>query len=248
MTKINCIIVDDEPLAIRLITAHVNRVPQLNLLASFENPTEALAFLREHHVDLLLLDIQMPVITGLELARMLPATTRVIFTTAYREFAVESYELQVVDYLLKPIKRTEFINTIERVQKEKFKNQKSKIEKLLSHLKVDKSDTKIVLATQEGMHFLDYEDIMYVKGDGAYTHYHCADGSKYLISKTLKDAESKLTDSRFKRVHASYIINFDFVKKYQRSDGGYFLLKNGTSIPVSRSKKQELLFFMEKWQ
>ena len=174
-----------------------------------------------------------------------------IFTTAYNEYAIQAIKNHAFDYLLKPIKRKEFISTIERLQQETHKNQKSKIEELLNHLKIDKkdkSDKKIVLATQDGMHFLEYEDIMYVKGDGAYSHYHCADGSKYLISKTLKDAESKLADSRFKRVHASYLINFDFVKKYQRGEGGFFIMKDGTSVPVSRSKKQELLFFMEKWQ
>ncbi|MEM9546419.1 MAG: response regulator [Bacteroidota bacterium] len=244
------IIIDDESNSRELLTALAERyTPDLEIIAQYDNGKDALKEIETLRPEILFLDIEMPNMNGFDFLEQCPYTDfYLIFTTAYNEYAIQAIKKHAFDYLLKPIKRTEFIDTIERLVKEKRNNQKAKIDELLEHLKDEKDDKKIILATQDGMHFLEYDEIMYVKGDGAYTHYHCSDGSKYLISKTLKDAESKLTDSRFKRVHASYIINFDFIKKYNRSDGGYFLLKDGTTIPVSRSKKQELLFLMEKWQ
>jgi two-component system LytT family response regulator len=244
------IIIDDESNSRELLTSLANKyTPDLEIIAQYSNGADALLQIESLKPDILFLDIEMPNMNGFDFLEKCQYTDfYLIFTTAYNEYAIQAIKSHAFDYLLKPIKRTEFIKTIERIQKESHSNQKSKIDELLNHLKVQEIGKKIILATQEGMHFLDYDEIMYVKGEGSYTHYHCADGSKYLISKTLKDAESKLLDARFKRVHASYIINFDFVKKYQRGEGGFFVLRDGTSVPVSRSKKQELLGLMEKWQ
>lgn len=244
------VIIDDEANSRELLTALAERyTPGLEIVAQFDNGGEALEKIENLAPDILFLDIEMPNMNGFDfLEKCTFKDFYLIFTTAYNEYAIKAIKNHAFDYLLKPIKRTEFIDTINRLERENHANQKSKIDDLLNHLKVERDGKKIVLATQEGMHFLEYDDIMYVKGEGSYTHYYCSDGAKYLISKTLKDAESKLTDTRFKRVHASYIINFDYVKKYNRGEGGFFVLKDGTSIPVSRSKKQELLFFMEKWQ
>ncbi|MDF1696390.1 MAG: response regulator [Saprospiraceae bacterium] len=244
------IIIDDESNSRELLSALAEKyTPEIEIVGRFDNGADALKEIDQLKPDILFLDIEMPNMNGFDFLEKCPYTDfYLIFTTAYNEYAIKAIKNHAFDYLLKPIKRTEFIHTIERLQKEKHNNQKSKIDELLNHLKVDEDRKKIVLATQEGMHFLEYDEIMYVKGEGAYSHYYCADGSKYFISKTLKDAESKLTDKRFKRVHASYIMNFDFVKKYQRGEGGFFVLKDGTSIPVSRSKKQDLLGLMEKWQ
>ena len=244
------IIIDDESNCRELVSSLAKKyTPDLDIVAQYDNGSDALLEIEKLKPDVLFLDIEMPNMNGFDFLEKCQYTDfYLIFTTAYNEYAIQAIKNHAFDYLLKPIKRTEFINTIERLQKETHANQKSKIDELLNHLKIDRNSQKIILATQEGMHFLEYDEIMYVKGEGSYTHYHCLDGSKYLISKTLKDAELKLTDSRFKRVHASYIINFDFVKKYQRGEGGFFILRDGTAVPVSRSKKQELLFLMEKWQ
>lgn len=244
------IIIDDEANSRELLSSLATKyTPQLDIVAEYDNGASALLEINDIQPDILFLDIEMPNMNGFDFLDKCHYTDfYLIFTTAYNEYAIQAIKNHAFDYLLKPIKRTEFISTIERLEKETSRNQKSKIDDLLNHLKIEKDNKKIILATQEGMHFLDYDEIMYVKGEGSYAHYCCEDGSKYLISKTLKDAESKLTDSRFKRVHASYIINFDFVKKYQRGEGGFFIMSDGTAIPVSRSKKQELLYFMEKWQ
>lgn len=244
------IIIDDESNSRELLSALAAKyTPEIDIIAKYDNGSDALKEIEALKPDILFLDIEMPNMNGFDFLEQCKYTDfYLIFTTAYNEYAIKAIKNHAFDYLLKPIKRTEFINTIERLQKETHNNQKSKIDELLNHLKVEDKKKKIVLATQEGMHFVDYDQIMYVKGEGSYTNYFCADGSKHLISKTLKDAEAKLLDERFKRVHASYLINFDYVKKYQRGEGGFFILKDGTSIPVSRSKKQDLLGLMEKWQ
>ena len=244
------IIIDDESNSRELLSSLAAKyTPRIQVVAQYDNGGDALLEIDSTKPDILFLDIEMPNMNGFDfLEKCKYRDFYLIFTTAYNEYAIQAIKNHAFDYLLKPIKRTEFINTIDRLQKETHDDQKSKIDDLLNHLKIDNDDKKIILATQDGLHFLEYDEIMYVKGDGSYTHYHCQDGSKYLISKTLKDAESKLKDSRFKRVHASYIINFDFVKKYQRGEGGFFILRDGTAVPVSRRKKQELLFLMEKWQ
>jgi two-component system LytT family response regulator len=243
------IIIDDESNSRELLASLAKKyTPNLHIIAQYDNGFDALRDIEDLQPDILFLDIEMPNMNGFDFLEKCPYNDfYLIFTTAYNEYAIQAIKNHAFDYLLKPIQRSEFIATIERLEKESHKNQKSKIDELLNHLKIEHEDPKIILSTLEGMHFLNLAEILYVKGEGSYTRYHCVDGSKYLVSKTLKNAESKLTDKRFKRVHASYIINFDFVKKYERGEGGFFIMTNGDSIPVSRSKKQELLLLMEKW-
>ena len=199
------IIIDDEANSRELLSALTKKyTPSIEVVAMYDNGFDALKEIEVIQPDILFLDIEMPNMNGFDFLEKCRYTDfYLIFTTAYNEYAIQAIKNHAFDYLLKPIKRTEFINTIERLEKESRNTQRSKIDELLNHLKIDDSKKKIVLATQEGMHFVEYDEIMYVKGEGAYTHYFCSDGTKYLISKTLKDAESKLQDDRFKRVHAS---------------------------------------------
>jgi two-component system LytT family response regulator len=244
------IIIDDESNSRELLASLAKKyTPQLDIVAEYDNGAEALRHIAKINPDVLFLDIEMPNMNGFDFLEQCEYTEfYLIFTTAYNEYAIQAIKNHAFDYLLKPIRRLEFINTIERLEKEKQNNQRLKIDDLLNQIKQDNDPQKIILTTQDGMHFLDRADIIYVKGDGAYSQYHCIDGAKYLISKTLKEAQIKLEDDQFKRVHASYLINFNYVKKYQKGEGGFFVMKNGDTIPVSRTKKQDLLRFMEQWQ
>lgn len=232
MTNINCIIVDDEPLAIRLLTAHVNRVPQLTLLASFENPTEALAFLRDRQVDLLLLDIQMPVITGLEFARMLPVTTQVVFTTAYRDFAVESYELQVVDYLVKPITFARFYQAVNKctslepsiVPAAAPPARASEATQGFRYVNVNKKRVKV-----------RYEDITHVESLKDYIHIHTSTGPVVTREK-ISDFAGELP-AYFLRTHRSFIVNTHRVTAYTAHN----VELDGVEIPIGASYKMMVL-------
>lgn len=232
MTNINCIIVDDEPLAIRLLTAHVNRVPQLTLLASFENPMEALAFLREHQVDLLLLDIQMPVITGLEIARMLPATAQVIFTTAYRDFAVESYELEVVDYLVKPITFARFYQAVNKciplkpslVPAAAPPAPTPETNQTFRYVNVNKKRVKV-----------RYEDITHVESLKDYIHIHTSAGP-VITREKISDFAGELP-TYFLRTHRSFIVNTRRVTAYTAHD----VELGEVEIPIGASYKVAVL-------
>jgi len=243
------VIIDDEKNCREVISALSGTyTPDLEIVGEFDNGMEAIQQMDTLQPDILFLDIEMPLMNGFEFLELCPYQEFfIIFTTAYNEYAIQAIKHHAFDYLLKPIQRSEFIKTIQRLQTEKFKSQKSQIDNLLNHLQVKKDVKKIVLSTSEGLHFIETKDIMYVKGDGAYSHYVFADGLKLLVSKTLKEADAILPNDQFKRVHASYIINFDFVKRYQKGEGGFLIMNNGESIPVSRSKKQDLISHISQW-
>ena len=201
-SPISCIIIDDEPLAIRLLRAHVAQVPQLELLDTFENPVEALAFIRSKPVDLLFLDIQMPVITGLEFVRTLPPATKVIFSTAYREFAVESYELDVVDYLVKPITFARFYQAVNKVL-------------LLPTATAPASapEKAAVLTTEAYRYFnvnkkhvkIRYDDIAYVESLKDYIRIHTND-KEIVTREKISDLAEELP-GHFLRTHRSFLVN-----------------------------------------
>jgi len=208
-----CIIVDDEPLAVRLLTAHVRQVPQLTLLASFENPVNALAFLRENRVDLLLLDIQMPTMTGLEFAKTLPKETHVIFTTAYREFAVESYELNVVDYLVKPITFSRFYRAVDR-----FLLLSSSIAPASAPEKTPSSPSpafRFVNVNKKNVKVY-YERITYIESMKDYIRICTADG-EVVTREGITDFAGQLPDY-FLRIHRSFIINVRKITAYTAHD------------------------------
>ncbi|MEM9928773.1 MAG: response regulator transcription factor [Bacteroidota bacterium] len=227
-----CIIVDDEPLAIRLLKAHVAQVPQLELLGTFENPVNALTFLRATPVDLLLLDIQMPVITGLEFARTVPTSTKVIFTTAYREFAVESYELNVVDYLVKPITFSRFYQAFD------------KFLLLQTSPAPAASPSKINTQTEEAFRYINvnkkhikvyFQDITYVESLKDYICIHTTT-DEVVTREKISDFAAK-APGHFLRTHRSYLVNVDRISAYTAHD-----IEIGTvTIPIGASYKQHVM-------
>jgi DNA-binding LytR/AlgR family response regulator len=212
-TKATCIIVDDEPLAIRLLTAHVSQVPQLTLLGSFENPVKALAFLRENKVDLLLLDIQMPTLTGLEFVRTLPNESRVIFTTAYREFAVESYELDVVDYLVKPITFSRFYQAVDKflllnpsiAPASAPEEKPAPLSPAFRFVNVNKKHVKVY-----------YEQITYIESMKDYIRICTIDG-EVVTREGITDFAGQLPDY-FLRIHRSFIVNIRKITAFTAHD------------------------------
>lgn len=208
----NCIIVDDEELARALLETYVNKVDALKLKASFENPLEALAYLKKNHVDLVFLDIQMPDLKGTDLAELLQkADTQVIFTTAYSEYALQGFELSALDYLLKPITFKRFLTAVEKLP-----------------VKNDVTSDKLTLKSGYDLHKISYDDIIYIESDSEYVNYHLTDGKKVMVYQSL----GKLTDSlptAFMRVHRSYIIHKEKVTGLKGRD----LLLGDKVIPVS---------------
>ena len=202
MKTLRCIIVDDEPLAVKMLEAFVARTPQLHLVASFNDPVEALSAIRSQAPELVFLDIQMPDLDGMELSRMLPADTRVIFTTAFKQYAFESYEVSALDFLLKPIRYQKFLEAVQKAQewfalKDAAESAQAPSDKTAVFLKVDGVLRKVELS-----------DIQYVEGMKDYVMFHLKSLRQPLVTHlTMKAAEEMLPADTFMRIHRSHIVN-----------------------------------------
>ena len=211
MRPLTCIIVDDEPLAVRLLESYVEKTPDLQLLASFTDSITALNAVKEQKPDLLFLDIQMPNIDGMELAHSLPAETRVIFTTAFKEYAFESYEVNALDFLLKPIRYNKFLGSIEKARK-LFDSQQTVIQPKLQ------PNTVFIRVDGEWRN-IAVDQITYVSGMKDYVLFYLDGKKKPLITHlTMKAVEEMLPSDKFLRVHRSYIIAVDKIQKVDRND------------------------------
>jgi DNA-binding LytR/AlgR family response regulator len=192
-----CIIIDDEQHAIDVLTHYVNRIPSLEIVASFTNPLQALQFLNERSVDLLFLDIQMPEISGLDLIRAIGGRSKVILTTAYSEFVSDGFELEVTDYLLKPVSFPRFLKAVQRVA---TPPPGTPAEEDLA------GDYFFVKTELKGkMLKINFKDIDYIEGMKNYVAIH-HDGTKTLACLNMKDLEDRLPARYFMRIHRSYII------------------------------------------
>jgi DNA-binding LytR/AlgR family response regulator len=228
--KVNCIIIDDEPLATALIEAHVANIPNLNIIAVCNNALEGFEVLKTQSVDLIFLDIQMPLLTGIEFLKSLSNPPKVIFTTAYREYAIESYELEVVDYLLKPISFDRFFKAINKF----FKT----IETNTSIITVSDSQEVskfIYVNSNKKQHKISFSEILYVESIKDYIRIHLHD--KTIVTKDkISDFEQKLS-SDFLRTHRSYIVNSDKITAYTVND----VEIGNIEIPIGISYKKQLL-------
>lgn len=204
-----CTIVDDEPLAVKLLESFVERTPALRLVGSYTDSVEAIAALRENPVDLVFLDIQMPDMDGMELAHMLPAQTKIIFTTAFKEYAFDSYEVSAIDFLLKPVRYNKFLAAVEKAQE--------RIVPPPSTLNLQPST--IFLRVDGELRQLQLDDVLYVAGMKDYVMFYVQSQPRPLITHlTMKAVEDMLPAGRFLRVHRSYIVALDKIRSIDRND------------------------------
>ena len=235
------IIIDDEKRArISLSLLLQEYCPEVEVVAECENLPEGVKAIRKFNPDLVLLDIEMPGHSGLELVDFFDEKEinfSIIFTTAYNEYAIQAFKLSALDYLLKPIVPEELVNAISRLE-----SQKSMQFKALAENIQNESFEKIAVPSGNSLILLKISDIIYLKGEGAYSEVYMRDNSKHMVSRNLKNFEEiLLKDKRFLRTHKSYLVNFDEVVMYNKSDGGWLDMKNGASIPVSSEKSNLIL-------
>jgi len=201
-----CIIIDDEPLAVKLLESFVARTPQLQLVSSFTDSVEAIAALRQQPVDLVFLDIQMPDLDGMELAHMLPAETMIIFTTAFKEYAFDSYEVSAVDFLLKPIRYNKFLAAVEKCEKRRVERGEWREEK--GKWRVE----SLFIRVDGELRQLQTDDILYVQGMKDYVMFYLLSLPRPLITHlTMKAVEDMLP-------HRSYIVALDKIRSIDRND------------------------------
>ncbi|MEP1034546.1 LytTR family DNA-binding domain-containing protein [Ekhidna sp.] len=232
--SIKCLIVDDEPLAIEILQSYVERVDSLELVGTCGNAVQAFDVLKKEKVDLLFLDIQMPKLTGIEFLKALNPTPSVIFTTAYREYAVESYELNVVDYLLKPIAFDRFLMAINKV----VENGNSHVEILQSASEgANESDPFLFLKVDRKMVKVYLKDITYIESLKDYVRVKTEYGKELVSLQKISYLEKKLPADCFLRVHKSYIISVKQISAYSNTA----IEVGGTEIPIGRSYKSEVM-------
>lgn len=220
--KIKCIIIDDEPLAIKVIENHLKEFQNFEIVNTFNNPLEALPLLEKESVNVLFLDINMPKMNGLDFAKTLNPKTKVIITTAYREYAVESFDLNVLDYLVKPIPFNRFLRTINKITKQIYLQQGIQEEdnnnESFIFLKVDKKLVKI-----------KFENLLYIESLKDYIKVFTTTDN-YLVHKSLTSITEDLPESNFIRIHRSYTIAIDKVKSIE----GNLVEIDTTRIPIGR--------------
>lgn len=223
--NIRCIIVEDEPLARNLLEQYIQKVPNLDLVQSFSNPLEALDFLHRNTVDILISDIQMPELTGINLLKILPVKPLIILTTAYPEYALEGYELDVMDYLLKPITFERFLQAVEKA--------KSRLQVIRQAGNQELSPNKSFIFVKDRTKLvkIKLEDIIYVEGLKDYIIIYTRD-KRIVPLQTLKSFESQLPSSQFIRIHNSYIVAFDAIEAIDKEKVQIIPINYQTGTPA----------------
>lgn len=230
MTKISCIIVDDEPLAVEILSVYVQRTETLQLLSTFTDSVQAFSAISQQKPDLVFMDIQMPDLNGLELSRLLPEGTRVIFTTAFKQFAYDSYQVEAVDYLLKPISYQKFLEAV------------AKAEKWFQVSRASGSDSRerrsAFIKVDGGYRNIYFDDIAYVSGMKDYVMIHLdSDPTPLITHLTLRTVEDMLPSEMFMRVHRSHIVALD---KIMSIDSFGDIMLAGSTVPVSDTYRRSL--------
>jgi len=240
---LRAVILDDEPNCSKTMELLLREFcPQVTLLATFNHPSKATAFLTSNEIDLLFLDIDMPILNGFELLDQLqPVNFHIIFTTAYDQYAVKAFKYSAYDYLLKPIDENELASAVERLTGKKQPDN-SQAAHLISVYSKTSTPDRIALPTTDGVEFIETASILRCESDSNYTRvFFVNDQKEFLICKTLKDIESILGSALFLRVHNSHLINKKQVKKLVKADGGYLIMNDGSEIPLARSKKASII-------
>lgn len=233
--EITCAIVDDEPMALNLVEGYVKKTPFLVLRKKCSSAIEAMEFLRDEPVDLLFLDIQMPDLTGIEFSKMLPKSTRVIFTTAFDQYALEGFKVEALDYLLKPFDYAEFLVAANKANKW-FTLVKEKQQSLLS-----KEKEFLFVKSEYKQLRIRITDVLYFEGLKDYIKIWLKDNPKPVLTlMSLKSLEDELPEAKFMRVHRSFIVSLDNIEVIERSQ----IIINKKRITVSEQYKSKFLAFV----
>lgn len=233
------IIIDDEPDAIDVLKYHLNNIPFMELIASFRNPIEALEYLQKNTVDLLFLDINMPKLSGINFAKLLEHPPLIIFTTAYSEYAIESYDLKAVDYLLKPIAFDRLLKAVMKA-KEILKQQKGGVATSVQSNNII-SDQTVFIKSGSEFHQLAIQKIKYIESDGNYVTFHTTKRAilaRYKISEVI----DLLPKEYFVRVHRSYIVAIKHIEVVKK----HCVLIGGIEIPISSNYRDGFFSIIDK--
>ena len=233
---LSCILIDDEPLALRLLEGYVNNTPFLKLVASCNSAISAIEIIENEHIDLIFTDIQMPNLSGLEFSKMiLNKGIKTIFTTAFEEFALESYKVNAIDYLIKPISYSEFFAAANKAKQQSSNN-------TLSSETPSYNEDYIFVKSDYKLIKIDLKDLIYIEGLKDYLKFYTVNSEKPILSlKSMKSLEEELSNKHFMRVHRSYMINLKKITIVERNR----IVFGDKYIPVSEKYKENFQRFID---
>lgn len=241
---LKAIIVDDEPNAAESLATLLKRYcPEVELSAICNSGVSALKEIPMHNPQLVFLDIEMPHMNGFELIEKLPEINfELIFTTSYDQYAIKAIKFSALDYLLKPVDREELKKAVQKVLQRQQPPLPQQLEILLQKLSQPvASSLRIAIPTMEGLQMIQIDSIISCAADSNYSNFHLKNKQKITASRTLKDVEEMLEGRSFFRVHHSHLVNLNEIHKYVKGEGGYLIMSDGSTIDVSRSRKELLL-------
>lgn len=241
---INAIIVDDELDCCETIASLLNsHCSDVQVVGIYHYGAEAIPAIIEKQPDLVFLDVEMPMMNGFEMLEQLPQVNfDIIFTTSYDQYALKAIRFSAIDYLLKPVDREELQKAVQKVIRRSQRTIDKQVEILMQKLhQPAKQISKIALPTMEGLQMIPVDSIISCEAESNYTILLLKNRKKIIVSTILKEIEEALEDYSFSRVHRSYLVNLNEVEKYVKGEGGYLIMSDGSSIDVSRNKKEELM-------
>lgn len=238
------VIVDDEASVRHSLSAILeNKYPGIRVAAAAASVEEGYKLIREHHPDLLFLDVEMPDGTGFDLLEMIsPIDFKVIFITAHQEYALAAIKVSALDFVLKPFDTNDICSAVEKAMcLVNTEEEQSKIKALQANLESRKVLRRMVLPTAENLHIVEIKDIIRAEADSNYTRFLLADGNRIMVSRTIKEFDSLLSGSGMVRVHQSHLVNIAWADRFVKRDGGYLLLKDKSKIPVSQNMRKKVI-------
>lgn len=237
MKKIKCLVVDDEALARKLLQTYIERIPYLELVATCKNPVEASGFLQSTSIDLMFLDIQMPQISGVDFLKTLAKRPLVIFTTAYEKYALEGYELDIIDYLLKPFGFDRFFQAVNKVPPRlNISTESTKVSPSSFEVAPQIEKDFLLVKSEHRVHRLKYKDILYIQSMQSYVSYY-TNKERILSLNTMKKLEVDLPSHQFIRIHKSYIIA---IEKIEVLEGNQIVIGK-IKLPIGASYREEVM-------
>jgi two-component system LytT family response regulator len=240
---LKAIIVDDEPYCCESLVTLLEENSELTIVAVCHNGMEGLTAIKIHSPDLVFLDVEMPKMNGFEmLGQLRQVDFEIIFTTSYDQYALKAIRFSAIDYLLKPVDSDELQQAIQKVLHRTQKPISQQLEILMQRLHHPAAPmNKIAMPTMEGLQMIPVASIISCESDSNYTILQLKNNKKLIVSRTLKEIEELLQEHSFVRVHRCYLVNLNEVEKYIKGEGGYLVMSDGSSIDVSRNKKEELM-------
>jgi two-component system LytT family response regulator len=250
--KLRSLIVDDEANAVDFINSIAEEYcPDLEIVGKAYNVDEGITKVEETKPDLIFLDVEMPNGTGFDLLDHFPDKKfDVIFITAFNHYAIKAIKFSAVDYILKPINITEFIEAVSKVVRKRSDSQYSSSQSLrilMENLRSG-SPSRLAIPTADGMEYLNPKEIIRIEADRSYSWLYLTGNRKILVSKHLKEFQDLLSDRYFFRSHNSFLINLKYVRKFVRKEGGYIEMLDGEQIPISRNRKDLFLIHMSRFK